>query len=145
MKPTATLLAVLVALAIGACGGGGSSGSSKQDKAKQQVCSARDDIAKQVDTLKGLTLSTATLDTVQTSLKAIDNDLKKIKDATGDLSGGNKSQIQKANQEFVTKVNSIASSLLKTTSLSQAQSQATAALQQLADAYQQTFAKFSCD
>jgi hypothetical protein len=144
MTPATILLAVLVTLALGACGGGGG-GSSKQDKAKEQVCSARDDIAKQVDTLKGLTLSTATLDTVQTSLKAIDNDLKKIKDATGDLSGDSKSQIQKANQEFVTKVNSIASSLLKTSSLSQAQSQATAALQQLADAYQQTFAKFSCD
>jgi hypothetical protein len=144
MRSAAILLAVLVALALGACGGG-SSGSSKQDKAKQQVCSARDDIAKQVDTLKGLTLSTATLDTVQTSLKAIDDDLTKIKDAAGDLGGGDKSQLQKANQEFVTKVNSIASSLLKTTSLSQARSQATAALQQLADAYQQTFAKFSCD
>jgi hypothetical protein len=144
MRPAAVLLVVLVALALGACGGG-SSGSSKQDKAKQQVCSAREDMAKQVDTLKGLTLSTATLDTVQTSLKAIDDDLKKIKDATGNLSGDNKSQLQKANQEFVSKVNSIASSLLKTSSLSQAQSQATAALQQLADAYQQTFAKFSCD
>jgi hypothetical protein len=144
MRPAAVLLVVLVALALGACGGGGS-GSSKQDKAKQQVCSAREDMAKQVDTLKGLTLSTATLDTVQTSLKAIDDDLKKIKDATGNLSGDNKSQLQKANQEFVSKVNSIASSLLKTSSLSQAQSQATAALQQLADAYQQTFAKFSCD
>jgi hypothetical protein len=144
MRPAAVLLVVLVAFALGACGGSGS-GSSKQDKAKQQVCSARDDMAKQVDTLKGLTLSTATLDTVQTSLKAIDDDLTKIKDATGDLSGDTKSQLQKANQEFVTKVNSIASSLLKTSSLNQAQSQATAALQQLADAYQQTFAKFSCD
>jgi hypothetical protein len=143
MRPATVLLAVLFALALGACGGG--SGSSKEDKAKQQVCSAREDMAKQVDTLKGLTLSTATLDTVQTSLKAIDDDLKKIKDATGNLSGDNKSQLQKANQEFVSKVNSIASSLLKTSSLSQAQSQATAALQQLADAYQQTFAKFSCD
>jgi methyl-accepting chemotaxis protein len=102
-------------------------------------------MAKQVDALKGLTLSTATLNTVQTNLKAIDDDLKKIKDAAGDLSGDSKAQLQKANQDFVTKVNSIASSLLKTSSLSQAQSQATAALQHLADAYQQTFAKFSCD
>jgi hypothetical protein len=144
MRPAAVLLAVLVALALAACGSG-SSGSSKQDKAKQQVCSARDDMAKQVDTLKGLTLSTATLNTVQTSLKAIDDDLKKIKDAAGNLSGDSKSQLQKANQDFVTKVNSIASSLLRESSLAQAQSQATAALQQLADAYQQTFAKFSCD
>ena len=140
MRCTAVL--VLLALTLGGCGGGG--GTSKQDKAKDQVCSARDDIAKQVDTLKGLTLSTATLDTVQTSLKAIDDDLTKIKDAAGDLTADDKSELQQANQTFVTKINNIASSLLKSTSFSQAQSQAKAALQQLGDAYQQTFAKFDC-
>ena len=141
MKPLAVLTAVLIALALGACGGGG---SSKQDKAKAQVCSARDDIAKQVDTLKGLTISTATLDQVQTSLKAIDDDLKKIAGAQGDLSGDNKKQLQDANQAFVSQINSIASSLLKTKSLSEAQTQAKAALQQLADAYKQTFGQFKC-
>ncbi|TML06616.1 MAG: hypothetical protein E6G41_06490 [Actinobacteria bacterium] len=142
MRPVAVLVAVFLALAVVACGGGG--GKSKQDKAQAQVCSARDDIAKQVDTLKGLTLSTATVNQVQTSLKAIDDDLKQIKDSSGDLSSGRKSELQQANQEFVSKVNEIASSLVKSTSLSQARSQAKAALQQLATAYQQTFAKFSC-
>jgi hypothetical protein len=141
MRPTAVLIVVFLGLALGACGGGG---SSKQDKAKDQVCSARDDIGEQVNTLKGLTLSAGTLDQIQTSLKAIDSDLKKIKDASGGLKSSDKSEVQQANQAFVTKINNIASSLLKSTSLSQAQSQATAALQQLADAYQQTFAKFNC-
>jgi hypothetical protein len=141
MKPIAVLVAAGT-LALAGCGGGG---SSKQDDAKNQVCDARADIAKQVDTLKGVTVSTATLDQIQTSLKAIDNDLKQIKDAAGDLKGDDKSELQQANQAFVTKINSIASSLLKSTSLSQAQSQAKGALTQLGDAYQQTLAKFSCD
>lgn len=142
MRPAAVALAAIIVLALAACGGGG---SSKQDKAKSQVCDARADIAKQVDTLKGITVSTATLDQIQTSLKAINNDLKQIAGARNDLSGDNKSQLEQANKEFVTQINSIASSLLKSTSLSQAQSQAKAALSQLSDAYQQTFAKFSCD
>ena len=142
MRLSAVVLAVLAVFALGACGGGG--GTSKQDKAKSEVCSARDDIGQQVDKLKGLTLSTATLDTVQTSLKAIEGDLTKIKNAAGDLSSDSKKELQQANQAFVTQINSIASSLLKTTSLSQAQAQAQTALSQLADAYQKTFAQFSC-
>ena len=143
MKPI-LVLAAAGALALGGCGGGSSS-SSKQDDAKAQVCDARADISKQVDTLKGLTVSAATLDQIQTSLKAIDSDLKKISGAAGDLKGDDKSQLQQANKEFVTQINNIASSLVKSTSLSQAQSQAKDALSQLSDAYQQTFAKFSCD
>ena len=143
MKPI-LVLAAAGALALGGCGGGSSS-SSKQDDAKAQVCDARADISKQVDTLKGMTVSAATLDQIQTSLKAIDSDLKKISGAAGDLKGDDKSQLQQANKEFVTQINNIASSLVKSTSLSQAQSQAKDALSQLSDAYQQTFAKFSCD
>jgi membrane-bound lytic murein transglycosylase B len=143
MKPI-LVLAAAGALALGGCGGGSSS-SSKQDDAKAQVCDARADISKQVDTLKGLTVSAATLDQIQTSLKAIDSDLKTIAGAAGDLKGDDKSQLQQANKEFVTQINNIASSLVKSTSLSQAQSQAKDALSQLADAYKQTFAKFSCD
>jgi septal ring factor EnvC (AmiA/AmiB activator) len=142
MRLSATLVAIAAAVAFSACG---SSSSSKQDDAKNQVCDAKSDIAKQVDTLKGLTVSTGSLDQIQTSLKAIDNDLKQIADARKDLTGDDKSQLEDANKQFVTQINSIASSLVKSTSLSQAQTQAKAALSQLADAYQQTFAKFSCD
>jgi uncharacterized lipoprotein YehR (DUF1307 family) len=141
MRLTA-VVAVLCVLALSACG---SSGSSKQDKAKTTVCNAKDDIAKQVDTLKGITISTGTLDQIQTSLKAIDDDLKQIAGARDDLSGANKQQLKDANQQFLTQIQSIASSLVKSTSLSQAKTQAKAALAQLSDAYQNTFAKFSCD
>jgi hypothetical protein len=142
MRLTAALLSVLAVFALGACGKRGS--SSKQDQAKTTVCSSIDDIGKQVDTLKGITVSTGTLDQIQTSLKAIDDDLKKIADARNDLTGDNKKQLQDANQQFVSQIQSIASSLVKSTSLSQAKTQAKAALTQLSDAYKNTFAKFSC-
>ena len=58
MKPSiaAVLIALLAALALGACG------ESKEDKAKSTVCDARADISKEVDQLTGLTASTVTVD-----------------------------------------------------------------------------------
>jgi hypothetical protein len=133
-----TLIAVLAVLGLGACG------ESKQDKAKSTVCDARADISKQVDKLKGLTVSTVTLDGVQNSLKAISSDLSKIKDAQGDLSGDRRQQVQDATKTFTSQVQSIAGSVGKSTSLSEAKAQLTSALQQLGDAYKQSFAKVDC-
>jgi hypothetical protein len=132
------LIAVLAALGVGACG------ESKQDKAKSTVCGARADISKQVDQLKGLTASTVTLDGVQNSLKAISSDLSKIKDAQGDLSGSRRQQVQDATKTFTSQVQSIVGSVGKSTSLSEAKTQLTSALQQLGNAYKQSFAKVDC-
>ena len=132
------LLALLACLAVGACG------QSKQDKAKSTVCDARADIGKQVDTLKGLTASTVTVDAVQSSLKAISSDLSKIKDAQGDLSSDRRQQVQDATKTFASQVQSIAGGIGTSTSLSQAKSQLTSALQQLATAYKQSFAGVDC-
>jgi uncharacterized phage infection (PIP) family protein YhgE len=139
MKPMhiATLLALV--LAVTACGG-----QSKQEKATSQVCDARSSISKQVDTLKNLTVSTATLSQIKTSLTTIKDDLGKIKDAQGDLNDQRKSQVQQANEAFAKQVESIGSNLLSTVSLSQAKDQLEASLKQLADSYQQTFAKIDC-
>ena len=139
MKPIAFLLiALLAALALGACG------QSKEDKAKSTVCDARADIGKQVDQLKGLTVSTVTLDGVQSSLKSINSDLSKIKDAQGDLSGDRRQQVQDATKTFTSQVQNIAGSIGKSTSLSDAKAQLTSALQQLGDAYKQSFARVDC-
>jgi hypothetical protein len=132
------LLAVAIAVALGACG------ESKQDKAKKTVCSARADIGKQVDQLKGLTISTATADEVQQSIRAINGDLSKIKDAQGDLSDERRQQVQAANKTFTSQVQSILSSLGKSTSLSDASSRLTSATQELATAYQRSFARIDC-
>ena len=140
MRPSIALLltALLVTLGLGACG------ESKQDKAKSTVCDARADISKQVDKLKGLTVSTVTVDGVQSSLKAISSDLSKIKDAQGDLSGDRRTQVQDATKTFTAQVQSIAGSVGKSTSLSEAKAQLTSALQQLGDAYKQSFARVDC-
>jgi uncharacterized protein YjbJ (UPF0337 family) len=140
MRPSIVfvLIAVLAALGLGACG------ESKQDKAKGTVCDARADISKQVEQLKGLTVSTVTVDGVQNSLKAISNDLSKIKDAQGDLSDDRRKQVQDATKTFTSQVQSIAGSVGKSTSLSEAKAQLTSALRQLAAAYEQSFARADC-
>jgi hypothetical protein len=140
MRPSIlfALIAVLAALGLSACG------ESKQDKAKSTVCDSRADISKQVDQLKGLTISTVTIDGVQNSLKAINSDLSKIKDAQGDLSGSRRQQVQDATKTFTSQVQSIAGSVGKSTSLSDAKAQLTSALQQLGGAYKQSFARVDC-
>jgi hypothetical protein len=139
MKFLALALA-LCALGLAACGGG----SSKEDDAKNQVCAARDDISKQVDTLKGLTISTATSSQITKSLQAIGGDLTKIKNARGDLSDDRKQDVDQANKNFESSVKSIASDLGTSTSLSDAKTKLGAALDQLASSYKQTFAKIDC-
>src|ERR1700749_258257 len=108
-KPMRIAATFAVSVALVACGG-----QSKEQKATSQVCDARADIAKQVDTLKNLTVSTATTSQIKTSLNAIKDDLGKIKDAQGDLNPQRKSQLQQANEAFATQIKSIGSSLLST-------------------------------
>jgi hypothetical protein len=128
-----------VSVALVACGG-----QSMEQKATSRVCDARADIAKQVDTLKNLTVSTATMGQIKTSVNAIKDNLGKIKDAQGDLNAQRKSQVQQANDAFAAQIRSIGSNLLSTLSLSQAKDQLTTNLQQLAGTYRQTFAKIDC-
>ena len=139
MKHAMTLTLAVGALVLAACGG-----SSQADKAKAQVCDARADIAKQVDHLKGLQLSTVTVDGVSSSLKAIRADLGKITDAQGDLNAERKQQVQAANQQFQAQVKSITQNVVKSLSLKDAGTQLTQATTQLANSYRQTLAKVDC-
>jgi hypothetical protein len=131
-------LAVAALLAVAACG------ESKQDKAKKQVCSARSDIQKQVNDLKSLTPSTVTVDKVKSSLNSIQDSLKKIRDAQGDLNAERRKQVQAANQEFTSALQSIVGEFGQSLSLSQAASQLQSARTQLSDAYQKSFARVDC-
>lgn len=144
----------VVALAVGACGGSSSnnnasttttpSGQTQQQQARTQVCDARNSIAHEVDTLKGVKVSTATLGQIRTSLTTIRDDLQKIANAQPHLNSQRKAQVQQANQRFRSQVTSIASSVASGTSLSQAKSQLGTALQQLGTTYRQTLAKVDC-
>lgn len=139
VRPLLLLVIALVpALGLAACG------QSAADKAKSQVCSARADISKQIDYLKGLTLQTATTTGVKNSLKAIGDDLTKIKDAQPQLSSERKQQVQSANQAFRTELESVVNNIGTNLSISNAGAQLKTAVQQLAQSYQQTFAAINC-
>jgi len=139
MRPTRATAALALVVALAACGG-----QSKQEKATSQVCNARADISTQVDTLRNLTVSTATTSQIKTSLNAIKDNLGKIKDAQGDLNEQRKTQVQQANDAFEAQIKSIGSELVSSLSLGQAKEQLTASLQQLTGTYKQTFAKIDC-
>jgi hypothetical protein len=138
MKTRVAIVSLLAAATLGACG------DSAEDKAQAQVCDARADISEQVDSLKSLTLTTATTSQIRDSLTAIRDDLSKIKDAQSDLNDDRKSQVQRANQAFGSQVRSVLATLGTTTSLSEAGSQLSEALDQLASTYEDTFAKVDC-
>jgi hypothetical protein len=125
-------------LAFAACG------ESEQEKAKAQVCAARAGISKEVNTLTGLTITTASVSQVKGAIEAIGGDLKKIKEAQGKLSPERKEQVQSANQAFETEITKIVSGLASSLSLSNAEAQLKTAVSQLAASYKKTLAPINC-
>jgi archaellum component FlaC len=131
------LLLVVAGTAVGC-------GESDEEKAQNDVCDARADLRKRVDNLAGLTLSTATVDGVQEELNGIQDDLNRIADAQGDLSEERRQEVESANNQFTSELESIASGLTSNLSLSGAGEKLRNATQQLADSYRQTFAQVDC-
>src|SRR3954469_3448236 len=105
------LMLLVVALGVAACG------ESKQDKAQKKVCSARADISKQVNELKSLTPTTATIDGVRRNVTAIQDDLKAIASARGTLNDNRRAQVKAATDQFAAKLQSIVQQALKSLSL----------------------------
>jgi len=133
-----SLVLILMAFAAAGCG------ESKSDKAMAQVCSARDDITKEVDDLKNMTITTATSSQVTDSLQAIQNNLRKIGDARKDLADEDRQQVDQANQAFESSVRKTFADVGTKTSLQDAATQLKAAFQDLADSYRNTFGQISC-
>jgi hypothetical protein len=139
-RVAATLTALAVALALGACGG-----DSKADDALARVCDARADMSKQVETLRGLTISAATAGQVGDSLDAIQRDLRTIRDAQADLSDDRRAEVESANAAFTSELRSIAGSLAGgTAGGGTAEAQTRAALDQLASSYREAFDQVDC-
>jgi uncharacterized protein HemX len=132
------LSALGLGLAFAACG------QSDEEKAKADVCDARDDIQANVKELQSLTLGTATTDKVRSSLNAIKDDLAKIADAQGQLSEGQKKQVQKANQAFESQVKALGGDLGQSVSIEDAAKQLKSDFAELATTYQQSFAPIDC-
>ncbi len=137
MRTARYLVIVLVAVVAGC-------GESKSDKALADVCSARDDITKQVDQLKGLTISTATKSQVSDSLQAIGDDLRKIGNARGDLADDKRQQIDAANTKFTSSVRATLLDVGKSVSLADASTQLKNAFDRLAATYKDTLGKVDC-
>jgi predicted ATP-dependent endonuclease of OLD family len=130
---------ILVAVVAAGCGG-----QSKSDKAMADVCTARDNITKQVNDLKNLTITTATTSQVSKDLQGIQDNLKKIGDARKDLSDANRKQVDKANQAFASSVRKTFADVGTKASLQNSATQLKAAFGDLADSYRNTFGTLSC-
>ncbi len=134
----ATALLMLVTMIATGCG------ESEEDQAQQDVCAARDDLHHQVEDLTALTPSTASVQVVQEKLTAIRDDLKKIGDARANLSDDRRQEVDNANKEFVSQLDTIVKDLGTSLSVSEAGTKLKEAAQQLGTAYEQTFAKIDC-
>ena len=137
MRRTAAAV-VVTALALGACG------TSKEDEAKEKVCDARASIEREVNDLKQQTPATVTVDAVTESLQSIGDDLRKIGDAQADLSDERRSEVQKANQAFAAQIREIGATVLRSTSLQDAQAQLKTAVADLQQTYGNTLATVDC-
>jgi ElaB/YqjD/DUF883 family membrane-anchored ribosome-binding protein len=132
------LSALGLGLAFAGCG------QSDEEKAKAEVCDARDDIQANVKDLQSLTLGSVTADKVRSSLTAIRDDLQKIVDAQGDLSDTQKQQIQKANEAFKKKMQALAGDLGRSVSIEDAAKKLESDFAELATTYRQSFAPIDC-
>ena len=139
MRVACNAAPMALALALGACG------ESDEEKAQNQVCDAKADIAKQVDELNGLTAATVTKDGVTQNLDAIKTDLQDISDAQSDLSSDRRSEAEAANKAFTSSVLGIASELGSSLSGSDAKAGVVTALDQLAASYQKAFSPVNCN
>jgi hypothetical protein len=138
MSRLAAVAVLVAALAVAACG------ESKEDKAQKAVCAARADIKKQVDELKGMTVTTASLSGVEANLRAISDNLTKIAEARADLKGDRREEVDKATQTFKAEVADVGREMVKSVSLSDSKQQIQTALQGLASSYQAAFAPIDC-
>ena len=134
----------IVSFAVAALLVGAGCGDSKSDRAMTDVCAARDDITKQVDALQDTTISTATTTDVTNGLQAIRGNLTKIGNATKDLAGERRQDVEAANDTFRDSVRKTLSSLGTTVSLEDAASQLKTAFQDLRASYETTLGELEC-
>jgi hypothetical protein len=118
-------------------------GQSEQAKAETTVCEAKTKIASSVQSLKNLTVANASLSGVQSDVKSIGEELAKIQEAAGKLSGTHKQQVEKANATLSEELTSFRHELTSLT-LPQAKAQITAAANKLATSYKQALAPIEC-
>jgi hypothetical protein len=138
MRATFLIAVLLLPVLLGGCG------SSEEDDAMAAVCSARDGIAKQVDELQSLTLTSATTSQVSEIMQGIRDDLNTIRDNRAQLSDDRRDEVQAANDEFTAQVRELAGTVGRTTSVEEAKAQLKGSLEQLAAGYRSSFGQIDC-
>jgi hypothetical protein len=141
--PTRVLIAALCAagvLAVGACG----DDEPAQEKAQNQVCDARDDIQHQIDELGSLTPSAATLDPIKQNLRAIADDLAKIRDARSDLSDQRRKEVESATATFTSGLRAAVEDLGSPRSRGDDRTQTEIASAELRDSYRKALEPIDC-
>lgn len=136
----ANSIVVLALLLAAGCGGG----QSAADKAKSQACDASSDIKAQVATIKGLPLSSDSVDKAKAALQKINSDLDTIATAAPTVKGDLGSQLKAANAAFKTQVQQITDSITSAQSLTAAATALASAGTTLTSSYQQAFANVQC-
>jgi len=153
------LLALVLTLAVGACGSDSSSGgggstttappqttstSAAGNDALTQVCDARADVSKQVDTLRGLSPNVSAVPQATAALQAIRDDLKTMKDAQPSLSADRRSEVEAATKQFEQQVTSVANDLTSNLTKGDIKSTLTTAADDLASGVKDAFSRVDC-
>jgi hypothetical protein len=132
------LAATGLALALAGCG------ESKEEKAENKICSARSNIATNVNTLQSLPLAPASVERAKTSVNAISEELKKINEAAKDLAPSRQQEIESATQQFSKQASQALEGFSKTGSLASVEAQLKGALQGLGNAYKTALEPVKC-
>jgi hypothetical protein len=102
VKPSILGAALLSVLALAACG------ESEAEKAKAEVCSAREAISKQISKLESLTFSSSAINEAKASFETIGKELTKIKDAQPKLEASRREQVESGVKTFESQLSTIA-------------------------------------
>jgi hypothetical protein len=144
-KPSSLGALLLSVVALGACG------ESAAEKAKAEVCSARNEISKQISKLEGLTFSASAIDEAKAGFETIGKELTKIKNAQPKLEASRREQVQSGVKTFESQLSTIASGVASSltsgnleSALKTAEPKLRAAVSTLAGDFHQALGPVSC-
>ena len=109
MMRAARVLGLLAAVVLAACGG---SEAEQEQTAQQRVCAARADIRAQINTLRELPLTSASLAQAQSAVSSIRGELRQIRAAQPELAPERRQQVADATTAFENEVASVARTAL---------------------------------
>jgi Tfp pilus assembly protein PilP len=141
IKALAIFVVLFSATALVACG------ESAEEKAKAEVCDARNEINSQIAKLQSLTLSTNTANEAKASFEAIGNSLRKIKNAASKLAPSRREQVEAGLKKLegeASKIASEVSSNLTVANLEAALTKFKSALGTFGASFKQALAPVGC-